>query len=500
MESRLLRLRELGGEIFDLRTAAAVLEFDQQVMMPAAGGEGRSRQLARLNRLAHELTVSDRLGELLRELEPYYRNCPPESDDFCLLRQWYRLYERQRRVPAEFVEEFSQRTGLAFNAWLQAREANDFHIFEPHLRRIFELRRDYSGFFAPYEQIYDPQLEEFEPGLTTAEVRRIFERLREEQVKLLRQIAQRPPIDPAPLAGVYPDAAQWELGLTAMRALGFDFRRGAAARAEHPFTTTFNLNDVRITTHIYEDNLLSALFSTLHETGHALYEQGVASALDRTVLGTGASLAVHESQSRLWENLIGRSREFLGWFYPELQKRFPEPLRRIPVATFYRLVNRVEPSPVRTEADEATYNLHIMLRFELEVALLEGRIETAELPGLWREKMREYLGILPADDREGVLQDVHWATGEIGYFPTYALGNLLSVQIFEAAKRALPELPQQLARGEFAPLREFLTARLYRHGAKFYPSELVWKVTGGPLDPQPYLDYLNRKYGELYAL
>lgn len=336
MKNTFAALRELCGEIADLRSAAAVLEFDQQTAMPANGGEGRARQLSLLARLAHERTVSDRMGELLEALEPYRLNCAPESDDFCLLRNLRRDFDRQRRIPSAYVSEFSSLTALAFQNWMEAREADEFGKFAPYLERIFDLRRAYSDFFAPYDHIYDPQLDDHEPGMKTRDLLPLFTHLRREQTRLVEAITARPhPVDALP-SGHFPEAMQWALNTEVAGRIGFDFRRGALARSEHPFTTTFHLDDVRITTRLFEDNALSALFSTLHEAGHALYEQNIAPALDRTPLGTGASLGWHESQSRLWENLVGRSRAFWRGFFSAFTGPFSRRIRRVGRGTMLR--------------------------------------------------------------------------------------------------------------------------------------------------------------------
>ncbi len=491
---KLQELKKICAEINDLKTTAAVLEWDQQVNMPHAAGEARAAQMSLLSGKAHETFVSDRMGALLEDLKPLYAELPHDSDDYCLLRQLYRDYEREKKVPLEYVNEFSMTTGIAFGKWEEAKATNDFALFKPYLEKIFDLRRQYAGFFAPYEHIYDPMLGDFEPGTRTAEVISVFKVLRDAQVALIKEITAWPQVDDTLLKQHCPESGQWQLCRDAASLVGFDWNRGRLDSAEHPFTTTFNLSDVRITTHIHENNLMSAIFSTMHEGGHAIYEQGVAMELDRGPLGTGASLAIHESQSRLWENLVGRSQDFLNYFYPVIQRHFPGQFGHIPLNNFYRAVNKVEPSLIRIEADEATYNLHIMLRMELEIAVLEEKVAVSDLPEAWREKMREYLGVVPQTDTEGVLQDVHWACGMIGYFPTYALGNVISAQIWEKAMVEIPDLAAQVGRGNLVPLREWLTGMIYRHGAKFYPSELVKMVTGGGLDPQPYLRYLKNKF------
>jgi len=305
-------------------------------------------------------------------------------------------------------------------------------------------------------------------------------------------------VDDGVLRKTYPEAAQWEFSLEAARRLGYDFQRGRQDKSVHPFTTSFSVNDVRITTRVDEQFLPTALFGTLHECGHALYEQGVSQNLERSPLASGASLGVHESQSRLWENLVGRSRGFWKFFLPRLKQAFPQNLQDVPLESFYRSINRVEPSLIRVEADEVTYNLHILLRFELESDLVESRLALADLPEAWNAGMKASLSVVPQNDAEGVLQDVHWSNGLIGYFPTYSLGNLLSVQLFEKAHLAIPALAAQIENGDFAALLDWLRTNVHQHGRKFLPSQLIQLATGKSLRAAPYLRYLQQKYSEIY--
>ena len=324
--------------------------------------------------------------------------------------------------------------------------------------------------------------------------------LRPQQVALIQAIAARPPIDDSVLRQDYDAQKQWDFNVAAATQIGYDWRYGRLDKAVHPFTQSIGIDDVRLTTRVLTDSIGSALFGTLHEAGHGLYERGIDPALARTPLATGASLAVHESQSRMWENLVGRSLPFWEHFYPRLQAVFPAQLGGARLEHFYRAINKVEPSLIRVEADEATYNMHIMLRLELEIAMMDGSLEVKDLPEAWNARMRDYLGITPPNDKEGVLQDVHWSSGMMGYFSTYALGNLISVQLWECINRDIPDLAQQFRKGEFSGLLEWLHSRVHRHGAKFEPQELVRRVTGSPIDPAPYMRYLQTKYGEIYGL
>jgi len=497
---KLHRLKTLLGEVWDLRMAAAVLSWDQETYMPRGGAEARGQQLSTLSRLAHIKFTADEIGQLLDDLAPAAAGWDPDSDEARLVKVVRRDYTKAVKVPAAFVAESAQVASQALMVWREAKAKSDFRLFEPHLERVVALRRQYADFFAPYEHVYDPLLDDFEPGLTTADVQRIFDALRPQQVALIRAIAARPQVDNAFLYQPFDEQKQWDFGVEAITKFGYDWHRGRQDKSAHPFTTSFSVNDVRITTRIDPNYLGMGLFGTLHECGHALYELGVAQELDRTPLGHGASLAIHESQSRLWENLVGRSLPFWEHFYPRLQEFFPQQLGNVSLDAFYKGVNRVAPSLIRVEADEATYNLHIMLRLELEIALMEGTVAVKDLPEVWNAKMQEYLGVTPPDDAHGVLQDIHWAMGSIGYFSTYALGNLISAQWWELIRADIPNLDDQIRAGEFGELLGWLREHVHRHGAKFEPQELVRRVTGSDIDAAPYMRYLNEKYGEIYGL
>jgi carboxypeptidase Taq len=498
MDKKLARLKTLLAEIADLTSVSHLLAWDQQVNLPAAAAETRGNQMAALARIAHDLAVSPKLGRLLEKLRPLADELDPDSDDACLIRAAARDFEKETRVPAEFVAELERAAAVAFSAWTEARATSDFPLFRPHLEKIVDLRRRYTGFFPPADHPYDLLLDDFDSGLKTAEVRAVFAVLRPAQSALVRDLAARTPPDDSFLRGSFDEARQLAFGRDVITRFGFDWSRGRQDRSAHPFTDGIGSGDTRITTRVDPASLPECLFSLLHEAGHGLYDQGLPPQIERGPLGRNLSLAVHESQSRLWENLVGRSLPFWEHFYPRLQAAFPS-LAAVPLERFHRGINRVQPSLIRTEADEATYNLHIMLRFELELALLEGTLAVRDLPAAWNERMREYLGIVPPDDARGVLQDVHWSAGLLGYFPTYALGNIISVQLWEAVQRDLPDLESQIRAGAFAPLLAWLREKVHRHGCKFASQELVRRVTGSPIDPQPYLRYLERKFGGLYS-
>jgi len=500
MNDKFERLKTILGEIADLHHTSALLDWDQQTFMPAGAAQARGRQLATINRIAHDMATSDELGSLFESLIPWSQSLSEESDEYRLVKVAARDYMKEVRVPSDYVEEFSIVTTAAHHAWTEARGKSDFSIFRPHLERIVDLNRRYVSFFPPADHPYDTLLDNFEPGMKTAEVMAIFEKLRPLQVRLIQAIADKPQADDSFMRLDYGEQEQWDFGVKVATAFGYDWNRGRQDRSAHPFTTSFSMDDVRITTRFEKNSGASALFSTMHETGHALYEQGLAAALSRTSLEGGASLAIHESQSRLWENLVGRSLPFWEHFYPPLQGLFPAQLGNISLDSFYRGINRVERSLIRVEADEATYNLHIMLRLELEIAMTEGSIDVKDLPEAWNSRMKDYLGVTPPDDARGVLQDIHWAGGMLGYFSTYALGNLVSAQLWEKHKTDNPDIDEQMRRGDFTRLLDWLRKNIHCHGRKFEPRELVMRVTGSPIDPMPYIRYLETKYGEIYGL
>jgi carboxypeptidase Taq len=494
-------LRQHLEQIRHLHKGAAVLEWDQETHMPSGGAPARAEQLTTLTRLAHELFIFDRTGELLDRAQASSGDLPYDSMEASLVRVARKDWNKARKLPVSLVTESTRHAALAHEIWVRARESNDFREFAPCLSKTLELARREAECLGYEDHPYDALIDQYEPGMKTEQVRMIFDDLKTGLVPLVHAIAERADqVDDAVLHQPFDEAAQEAFGIMIAQRLGYDFSRGRQDRAVHPFATSFSVNDVRITTRYERDFLSPALFGTMHEVGHAMYEQGVGSELDQTLLGRGASSALHESQSRMWENVVGRSRPFWQHFYPQLQQTFPSQLAATSLDSFYGAINRVYPSLIRVEADEVTYNLHIMLRFELELALLEGSLAVADAPAAWNEKMERYLGITPPSDREGILQDVHWSGGMVGYFPTYTLGNILSVALYEAALTAHPSIAEELGRGEFGTLRSWLTQQVYQHGRKFEPNEVVQRATGAPLQSASYLHYLNDKFGQLYGL
>jgi len=466
--------------------------------MPEGGISARAEQSATLSRLVHEMLVSEETAKLLDSVDE------PETgpEDFALLRLARREYERAMKLPNRLVEELSRATALAQPAWEQARARSEWTSFAPHLEKIVPLQRETAECLGYEDHPYDALLDLYEPGAKKARLQEVFEELKAELVPLIREISTMSDGDRSrPLYGRFDESKQEEFVRQVVSDFGYDWKRGRLDRVVHPFCISLGgPGDVRITTRFDPGWLSPALFATVHEAGHAIYEQGIDPAYSRTPLSGGTSMGVHESQSRLWENLVGRSRTFWSFYYPRLRETFPEALGDTNLETFYRAINEVKPSEIRVEADELTYNLHVLLRFELEVALLEGELPVSELPAAWKARMEEYLNVTPEDEANGVLQDVHWAAGLFGYFPTYTIGNVLSAQLFEEATRVHPDILEEMDNGEFGRLLRWLRENIHRYGSRYDPDELIKRATGRSLETAPYLRYLRDKLGELYGL
>ncbi len=495
MNDKLERFLEKSREIHDLTEIQQCLEWDQQVMMPRKGAAQRGAQQAALAGLIHARLTAAELGELIEALSQDDGLDETRKAD---VREARRAWERATKIPARLVTERAQACALSQVAWEEARHNDDFEAFRPHLEKVIALTREMAqALGAPNP--YDALLEDFEPGMTEAALHDLFGELKPELVSILDKIkgASNPP-GQDPVLRHFPRAGQEAFSRRIMTDMGYDLGAGRLDASAHPFTSgTFA--DVRITTRYDENFLNMALFGTIHETGHALYEQGLDPERYRDPSGQACSLGVHESQSRFWENLIGRSRPFWAHYYPELKKSFPGALDDVDAEAFYRAVNACQPSLIRVEADEVTYNLHIILRFELESALLAGKLEAADLPGAWNDKMRQLLGITPGTFKEGVLQDIHWSAGLIGYFPTYALGNLYGAQFLEKLRADMPDLDARVSRGELADIKEWLNTRIHVHGRRYLAPELCERVTGKALSIRPSVDYMKRKFGEIYG-
>jgi carboxypeptidase Taq len=496
VDAALSELKERLGKLTDLRRSEAVLMWDMTVFMPPGGAPTRAAQLATLEEIVHAHVVDDRFGELFEELEPYAASLPYDSDDASLIRVARRDWERARRVPAELAVEFAKTAAESYEVWVKARENSDFASFRPALERIVDLRRRYIDCFAPYDDAYDVLLEDYEPGMRTTEIREIFAVLAPELRALVAEHASSD-ADDRFLEGPFAIDAQDALSRELVEAFGATWDQFRLDQTVHPFEITFGLGDIRLTTR-YAENDLNALFSAMHETGHGLYEWGVSKTLERTPLAAGASATLHESQSRLWENVVGRSLPFWRWFYPRLQETFPERLGDVSLERFHRAINRVRRSHVRVDADETSYGLHVILRFELEQELLSGRLAVADVRDAWNTRFEELMGIPVPNDALGVLQDSHWSQGGFGYFPTYLLGTVLSVQIWEKARAALPDVEEQIERGEFGDLHAWLRDNIHVLGRKLNSPETIERIVGGPIDTEPYLAYLRDKL-ELFA-
>ena len=500
-EHMLAELKQRCREISDLSAAGYVLSWDQATYMPEAGVAARGRQCAMLYRLAHERAVAPALGRLTDALARHGESLPYDSEDASLIRVARRDYQKKIKIPPDHVARAAAHSSASYDAWTRARPADDFAAMVPFLERTLDLSREYSSYFAPYKHVADPHIDDADEGTTTASIRKLFGELRRQLVPMVRAICEQAPADDSCLRQTFAKAAQVDFARHAAASLGYDFRRGRLDLTHHPFATRFSAGDVRITTRVSENDLGDALFSTLHEAGHAMYEQGISAEFDGTPLGHGVSAGIHESQSRLWENVVARSRGFWEHFYPLLQRTFPEQLSSVSLAAFHRAINKVARSLIRTDADEVTYNLHVMLRFDFEVKLLEGELRVKDLPEAWHAAMQHDLGVAPSDDRDGCLQDVHWYSGYIGGgFQSYTIGNILSAQFYAAALKAHPGIPHEMANGQFGMLRGWLRENVYRHGSKFAPNELVARATGAEMQMGPYLDYLREKYGVLYRL
>ena len=493
-------------EIHHLRDSAAVLSWDQETYMPRGGGQARAEQIATLQTLAHDKFVSAETEDLLTtwidETTGHIRTHiqteldPPSQ---ALLREIWRDFSRAKKLPSDFVNRLQRESSLAQQIWAEARKNNDFKSFLPNLRILLTLKGKEAEYLGFAESPYDALLDNYEPGATVTQLKPLFGQLRQRLVSLLQQVqdsSHKP--NEALLTQAFETEKQLEFGRLVLEKMGYQFERGRLDLSTHPFTTSFHPTDVRVTTRVFEHDLASCLFSCLHEGGHGLYEQGLLPEYYGTPLAEPVSLGIHESQSRLWENCVGRSKPFWQYFYPLLQQTFPNQLKEVPFADFYSAINVVKPSLIRVEADELTYNLHIMVRFEIDLALIEGQLQVEVLPTAWNEKMEHYLGIKPARDAEGVLQDVHWSMGAIGYFPTYALGNLYAAMFYDQALKDMPHFEEGLAEGSLLSLRDWLNKNIHQHARQFTSQQIVQRVTGKDLSSEPFLHYLERKFGELY--
>lgn len=482
-------------QIADIRNAIAVLGWDQETHLPEKGAAFRGQQITTLSTLAHELFVEDKLGELLQNLHTRQdldiiasKNAALSLED----------YEKNKKYPARFVAELSNATNECYHAWIKARKANDYKIFEPVLAKMVELKKQEADILGYNGHPYNALLNEYEKGANTAMLDTIFADVKTALAPLLQQIEAKPQVNKDFLHLHYDRNKQWEFGIKILKAMGYDMNAGRQDISEHPFTTSFNPQDVRVTTRIDENDFGNMTWSCIHEGGHALYEQGLPVDNYGLPCGEAASLGIHESQSRLWENNVGRSLPFWQYHYAALQARFPENLQHVSLDDFYKAINQVKPSLIRTEADELTYHFHVMIRYEIEKGLLDGTYSTKDLNEVWNKYYREYLHVDVPDDNQGVLQDIHWSHGSFGYFPTYSLGSLYAAQFFIAAQKQIPGLIEQITKGDYKQLLSWLRDEIHHHGRYYTSNELCEKVTGEPLAFKYFLDYATEKYHHIY--
>lgn len=501
MEQKLQELKNRLAEINDLNGVVALLNWDQATYMPPGGAAARGRQMATISRLAHTKLTDAAIGKLLDDLQTYADSLPYDSDDASLIRVTRYDYEKATKIPAQLLADFYSHSAAAYQAWTVARPQNDFAAVRPLLEKSLDLSRQIADCFPGYEHIADPLIDFSDQGMGANSVRKLFAELRDQLVPLAEAITAQDPVDDNCLLQHYPETPQFDFGIAAIKDYGYDFDRGRQDKTHHPFMTKFSLGDVRITTRANENDLNEALFSTLHEAGHALYEQGINIDFEGSPLAEGTSAGVHESQSRLWENMVGRSLNFWQHYYPKLQATFPQQLNNVPLETFYKAINKVQRSLIRTDADEVTYNLHVMIRFDLELALLEGSLAVKDLPEAWHARYQSDLGLRAPNDVDGVLQDVHWYGGFVGgAFQGYTLGNIMSALFYDQALKAHPAIPTEIASGQFNTLLTWLRENIYRYGRKFTANELIERTTGGPLTIEPYVNYLRNKFGAIYNL
>lgn len=481
----------------DLNYASAVLGWDQEVYMPAKGADARARQLATLATTAHELLTSDQFGKLLSELSAAGDLTDEQKCNVSLSNE---DYQKNKKLSHEFVDELSRLTSECFNAWIAAREQNDFSLFAPSLSKMVALKRKQASLYGYKDHPYNALLDEYEKGANIAMLDVVFNGIKEQLPLLLNKIKSAPQVSNDCFHRNFPKQQQWDFSIDVLKGMGFDFEAGRQDYSVHPFTTSFASTDVRVTTRVDENNFSSMLWSCIHEGGHGLYEQGLPETQYGLPLGAATSLGIHESQSRLWENCVGRSLGFWQHHFPVLQQYFPEQLIDISAEDFFKAANKVQPSLIRTEADELTYHFHVLIRYEIEKQLIEGTIEAEELPAKWNELYQKYLGITPPDHKTGVLQDVHWSHGMFGYFPTYTLGSFYASQFFDQAVKDIPWLETQIQSGEMTNLLAWLRTKVHQYGRRYTSEELCTAITGKKLDPSIFVTQMTAKYQQVYGI
>ena len=499
IEFKLLELKDYIKVMENTKQALDLIYWDKMVMMPRKAVEGRSEVIAHLSEQLFNLQTSPKLKEFIDYFEPILEKLDKVNKS--MVETLKKEYEETKKIPVERYKEFVILASKSEVAWEEAKERNDFSIFKPYLEKIIEFQKEFIGYWGFKHHKYNTLLDKYEKGITVEVLDGVFGELRDALVDLLKKIKKSNlKIDSSVIKASYPKEMQKDLSLFSLDLIGFDMNAGRLDESVHPFTTNFSNKDVRLTTHYYEEELLSALFSTIHEGGHGIYEQGISDDLNGTWLAQGASMGVHESQSRFYENIVGRSKEFLNFLFENKIKQSFANLENLDFETFYKCVNKVEPSLIRTEADELTYSLHVIIRYEIEKAIFNGEVDTNDLPRLWNEKYKEYLGVEPTNDSEGILQDMHWSDGSFGYFPSYALGNLYGAQFLNTMKKDIPNYKELLGKGDIKPITKWLKEKIHTHGAVYSPMELLLKETGEKLNPKYFIDYLEEKYSKIYQV
>ena len=495
---KILQLKEHFAEIIRLNYIRALLGWDQAVYMPKGGNKGRSEQMALISQLIHKRMKSEKTNQLIKEAEKVNNMSDIES---ALVREAKREYEHAIRIPDELIGEISKTASIGFIKWEEAKEKSDFSIFKPSLEKIIDLKKEFAEKLATGPTLYSTLIDLYEPGANYSWISSIFNELKSKLIKIVNKLDNsnyKP--SQAILKENYDPNKQWQISIEVIKKLNFNFDIARQDKSTHPFTTSISSNDTRITTRINENFLPTCLFGTIHECGHALYQMGFMEEIHDTLLADGSSMGIHESQSRLWENIIGRSKEFWKFWYPRFQEVFSSSLNDYPLEEFYRSINVVQPSLIRVEADEVSYALHIILRFELEKMIIEDSIEVDELPSLWNEKMESLLGIVPPNDAQGILQDVHWSGGGFGYFPSYALGNLYAAQVYSKVCSDIPNLPIDIENGRFSVLLDYLKEHVYQYGKTYYARDLIKKISGEDLNPIHFISYIEKKFYPIYGI
>lgn len=500
-KSTVKELKKRLIKVASLNSALSLLEWDRDVNLPKKGVLFRGEAIQELSSIVHSSFLAINSDGLLTELKKLYDLNKIKGNDAVVVFEVWRDYQRAKKLPDEFVREQALILTKANSVWVKAKNENNFKLFLPYLTKIVELKRKEAEYIGYINSPYDALLDVYEPGMNTVEASRVLNDLRNFLIPFLKKIKQsKVKIDPNKILGDFPADKQVAFNTFVASTIGFDFEAGRIDISSHPFTATFHTNDVRITTRYSKKNIMYSLTSTIHEAGHGLYEQGLPEEHYGTPLGSYASLGIHESQSRLWERIIGGSYSFWKYFYPKMQKEFPSPFKKLPLSEFYGIVNSVQPSLIRTQADEVTYNLHIIIRFEIERDLIDGKLKPKDVPKVWNAKVKEYLGIQVPDDSHGVLQDVHWVLGLFGYFPTYTFGNLYSAQFWDSMKKDMPNITKDFEKGNFQEAREWLRKHIHQHGKIYTAGALVKKVTGKELNSSHFIQYLEEKYNKIYGI